>query len=139
MKLVNNKIWWEVVKKVDKNKNAFGTFRQYMIWRNGNILEQKTMHEDLVYFKFNFEFCQFFLYDFWTLHFLILPDQNVLMHRDQNESIYFASDTYIGNIGTVWNRKLCTKTWYSPNSWWLLTIFLVLFFGAVTGIWKVIK
>ena len=32
-------------------------------------------------------------------------------------------------IYTIWYRRLYRKTWYSPNSSWIMAVFLVWFFG----------
>ena len=62
----------------------------------------------------------------------VLIPQNRIMSipPGQNVLILFVNNTYIGNIRTVWHRKLYMKTWYSSKSLWIFSIFLVLTFWA---------
>ena len=56
---------------------------------------------------------------------LITPDQKVLIHSDQNMSIFLVNKMYNGNIGILWHRTLCMKTWDSSKFLLILLIFLV--------------
>ena len=49
----------------------------------------------------------------------------LLISLDQNVSIVFVNNIYIGNIRAFWHRKLYIKTYYSSKSLWILIIFLV--------------
>ena len=61
---------------------------------------------------------------------LIPQNRNMSIPPGQNVLILFVNNTYIGNIRTVWHRKLYMKTWYSSKSLWIFSIFLVLTFWA---------
>ena len=54
------------------------------------------------------------LFEFWAQNLLIarIP----LLPPDQNVSILFVNNIYIGNIRTVWHRKIYMKIWYSSKS-----------------------
>ena len=66
---------------------------------------------------------------FWLQNVSILPDQDVSISADQNVSIHFVDNLYNVRIRVVWHRILYMKTWYSSKSFWILTIFLVCFWG----------
>ena len=51
------------------------------------------------------------------------------MLSDQNVSILIVSNMYYGNIGILWNKKFCMKSWYNSKLLWLLAIFFVCFLG----------
>ena len=57
-----------------------------------------------------------FLCNFWTQTVMILPDQNLSTTLNQNVLILLVSNMYNKNMGTVWGRKLSTKSWYSKKS-----------------------
>ena len=52
----------------------------------------------------------------------------LLISLNQNVSILFLNNIYIGNIRTVCHRKLYIKK-YSSKSLWILSVFLVWFLG----------
>ena len=111
-----------MVGKVDRSgKNAFRLSWQDMIWRYLNILgHMNTYFENFVIFSFM---------TFWAQNILIPPDQNVSIPLDQNVLVLLVSNTYNRNIQTFSYRKLCMKTWYSSKYLWILSIFLVWYFG----------
>ena len=75
------------------------------------------------------EYCWFFVCDFPCQTVPISIDRNVSMLSDQNVSILIVSNMYYGNIGILWNKKFCMKSWYNSKLLWLLTIFFVCFLG----------
>ena len=104
-------------------KVAFSACWQYMIWRCRNILSLKKPPKkiDEIYMFYNLLLLKSYeinckTYKFHPFSRQNFQGQNVLILPDQNVSIRFASNIYSENIGTVWDKKLCTKTWYNSKA-----------------------
>ena len=98
-----------------------------MIWRYWNIWDiwrigiiQKPL--------WNLSIFCFLCRTFWAQNVLIHPDQNLSIPLDQMHR-FFVSNICNGNISALWDRKSCTKSWYSSKSLRILSVFLVWFFG----------
>lgn len=95
--------WDKVVVKDDiSSKNAFSTFRQYIIWIYKKYWAQKCL-------------------DTSTPNFV-----NILRPTCVDSS---CKKVYNGNIWTFWYRALCMKTWCSSKSLSILSNFLIYFLG----------
>ena len=80
-------------------------------------VQNNSAHKEFVYFKN--------VWKFWTEKVLI--PHILVTSPNQNVSILFVNNIYIGNISTFWHRKLYLKTCYSSKYLSIIAIFLYYF------------
>ena len=76
------------------------------------------------------KFCKFFLYDFLNPK-CFNTSWPKCFDTSRSKCVDSSCKQYIYNRNIIifCHTKLCIKTWYSSNSFWILSIFLVWFYG----------